>query len=158
MKEKSKFATNKKLNQLGKLFPHLVHFIHNKISNYHFIISINKQKRMSSAAAKKAPAAPAAAAAAPASAGDKKAVVVSKGATKKGICVRDVDGSRFVKTYAAYLKSSGKIQLPKWADIVKTSHSKQLPPLDDDWFYIRLGLLTFFFIIAVIAFPNINNY
>lgn len=32
-----------------------------------------------------------------------------------------------------------QLQLPAWVDIVKTSKSKELPPLDPDWYYIRAG-------------------
>jgi len=55
----------------------------------------------------------------------------------KGVTVPDVHGSDFVKAYARHLKRSGKVVLPKWVDIVKTSVTKELPPSDPDWFYIR---------------------
>ncbi|CAJ1441998.1 unnamed protein product [Effrenium voratum] len=31
----------------------------------------------------------------------------------------------------------GRFELPKWADVVKTSKSKELPPYDPDWLYVR---------------------
>merc|ERR1712157_81234 len=31
----------------------------------------------------------------------------------------------------------GRFEIPKWADIVKTSKHKELPPNDPDWLYVR---------------------
>ncbi len=49
------------------------------------------------------------------------------------------------------LLSSGKLEIPKWVDIVKTGTNKELAPYDPDWFYIRAGMhlldiLIFFFV------------
>ncbi|XP_037078975.1 40S ribosomal protein S19-like [Pollicipes pollicipes] len=33
--------------------------------------------------------------------------------------------------------NSGKVKVPDWADIVKTSIARELAPYDRDWFYIR---------------------
>ncbi|KAI8614730.1 40S ribosomal protein S19-A [Chytriomyces sp. MP71] len=54
-----------------------------------------------------------------------------------GVTVKDVSAHSFVKAYAAYLKRTGKLEVPKWVDIVKTSTHKELAPYDPDWFYIR---------------------
>jgi len=35
--------------------------------------------------------------------------------------------------------SSGKLEIPKWVDIVKTGTYKELAPYDPDWFYVRAG-------------------
>ncbi|KAL6013446.1 Protein component of the small (40S) ribosomal subunit [Asimina triloba] len=51
--------------------------------------------------------------------------------------VKDVSPHDFVKAYAAHLKRSGKVELPDWADIVKTARFKELAPYDPDWYYIR---------------------
>lgn len=40
---------------------------------------------------------------------------------------------------AAFLKKSGKLDVPKWVDIVKTATHKELGPKDADWFYTRVG-------------------
>lgn len=56
-----------------------------------------------------------------------------------GITVKDVSPHEFIKTYAAYLKRSGKLEVPKWVDLVKTGSFKELAPLESDWFYIRVG-------------------
>jgi len=53
------------------------------------------------------------------------------------VTVKDVAASDFVNAYAGFLKRSGKLEVPKWVDIVKTSASKELAPYDSDWFYIR---------------------
>eukprot|EP01136_Pigoraptor_vietnamica_P035047 Opistho-1_new@99775 len=54
-----------------------------------------------------------------------------------GTTLKDVNSHDFVRAYAAFLKRSGKIEVPKWADIVKTGTHKELAPYDADWFYIR---------------------
>lgn len=46
----------------------------------------------------------------------------------------------FITAYASHLKRSGKIDVPIWADIVKTGSYKELGPYDPDWFYVRAGL------------------
>ncbi|EFJ08602.1 hypothetical protein SELMODRAFT_153225 [Selaginella moellendorffii] len=51
--------------------------------------------------------------------------------------VKDVSSHEFVRAYAAHLKRSGKVELPPWTDIVKTSVAKELAPYDPDWFYVR---------------------
>ncbi|KAL0377581.1 UNVERIFIED_CONTAM: 40S ribosomal protein S19-1 [Sesamum radiatum] len=51
--------------------------------------------------------------------------------------VKDVSPHEFVKSYAAHLKRSGKMELPEWTDIVKTGVLKELAPYDPDWYYIR---------------------
>lgn len=55
------------------------------------------------------------------------------------VTVKDVDAHAFIKTYAAYLKRSGKLEAPKWVDLVKTGTFKENAPLDPDWFYHRVG-------------------
>jgi len=55
----------------------------------------------------------------------------------RGITVKDVSSQEFIAAYAKYLKKSGKVELPKWADIVKTAAFKELAPYDPDWYYIR---------------------
>jgi len=45
----------------------------------------------------------------------------------------------FITAYASHLKRSGKLEVPVWADIVKTGAYKELAPYDPDWFYVRAG-------------------
>ncbi|KAJ3188263.1 40S ribosomal protein S19 [Gaertneriomyces sp. JEL0708] len=54
-----------------------------------------------------------------------------------GVTVKDVSSHAFVKAYAAYLKRTGKLEVPKWVDLVKTAPYKELAPYDQDWFYVR---------------------
>ncbi|CAJ0648633.1 10159_t:CDS:2 [Entrophospora sp. SA101] len=54
-----------------------------------------------------------------------------------GASVKDVSPHEFVKAYADFLKKSGKLEIPKWVDLVKTGPYKELAPYDPDWFYIR---------------------
>eukprot|EP00967_Tisochrysis_lutea_P039763 scaffold47691_cov39-Tisochrysis_lutea.AAC.1 len=57
----------------------------------------------------------------------------------RGVNVKDVPSDQFVVAYAAHLKRIGKIEVPKWADLVKTGSYKELAPYDPDWYYIRAG-------------------
>lgn len=55
--------------------------------------------------------------------------------------VKDVAAPNFITAYAAYLKRSGKLEVPKWADLVKTGTYKELAPYDPDWFYTRVAAI-----------------
>lgn len=55
--------------------------------------------------------------------------------------VKDVPPDAFVREMALFLKRSGKIELPKWVDIVKTGSFKELSPYDPDWFYTRCAAI-----------------
>jgi len=50
------------------------------------------------------------------------------------VCVKDVDQQEFVKAFSQFLKNSGKVKVPEWADIVKTATHKELAPYDPDWY------------------------
>eukprot|EP00127_Corallochytrium_limacisporum_P007110 Clim_evm29s242 gene=Clim_evmTU29s242 len=54
-----------------------------------------------------------------------------------GATVKDVTPSEFITAYAAFLKQSGKMDVPAWAELCKTGVNKELAPYDRDWFYIR---------------------
>jgi len=54
-----------------------------------------------------------------------------------GVSVKDVEAHKFIDAYAAFLKRQGKLPIPGWVDTVKTSHSKEMPPLNNDWYYVR---------------------
>ena len=58
-----------------------------------------------------------------------------------GTTVKDVAAHDFVRAYAAFLKRSGKITPPKWAELVKTAVYKELSPYDPDWFYVRCAAI-----------------
>jgi small subunit ribosomal protein S19e len=55
----------------------------------------------------------------------------------KGTTVKDVQSHAFVTAYAQHLKKQGKMELPKWVDIVKTATFKELAPYDPDWYFVR---------------------
>jgi small subunit ribosomal protein S19e len=57
------------------------------------------------------------------------------------VTLKDVAADRFIAAFAAHLKKSGKLEVPKWADLVKTATHKTLAPYDDDWFYIRCAAI-----------------
>ena len=55
----------------------------------------------------------------------------------KGVTVKDVSADEFIKSFASFLKKSGKFKVPEWASYVKTGCNKVLAPYDPDWLYIR---------------------
>ena len=59
----------------------------------------------------------------------------------RAICVRDVNSADFIAAYAAHLKTTGHIELPKWVDYAKTGVLKELPPIDEDWYYVRCAAI-----------------
>lgn len=67
---------------------------------------------------------------------------ISNNTPEDGVCgvtVKDVPANDFIVAYAAHLKRTGKMEMPKWADLVKTAKFKELAPYDPDWYYIRAG-------------------
>lgn len=58
-----------------------------------------------------------------------------------GVNVRDIPSQVFIAELAAHFKKSGKLQVPGWVDIVKTGASRELPPSDPDWFYVRTAAI-----------------
>ncbi|CAK9021568.1 40S ribosomal protein S19-2 [Durusdinium trenchii] len=57
--------------------------------------------------------------------------------TKTGVTVKDVPAQGFIEKYAQHLKRQGKMEIPKWVDIVKTGTHKELAPYSPDWYYVR---------------------
>ncbi len=54
--------------------------------------------------------------------------------------VKDVSAAEFIKACAAALKKrSVDFALPDWAEYVKTAVGRELPPLDPDWYYVRMA-------------------
>ena len=52
---------------------------------------------------------------------------------------KDVEAMKLIQAYADFLKRSGKIELPKMHDIMRTRVFSDYIPLDEDWYYIRCG-------------------
>lgn len=51
---------------------------------------------------------------------------------------RDVPAQKFIEAYASFLKRQGKLEVPGYVEIVKTSAGNELPPQDaEGWFYMR---------------------
>jgi small subunit ribosomal protein S19e len=44
-------------------------------------------------------------------------------------------------TRPSFFIRSGKVKLPEWVDVVKTSTTKELAPYDPDWYYTRCASL-----------------
>ncbi|CEM31652.1 unnamed protein product [Vitrella brassicaformis CCMP3155] len=55
--------------------------------------------------------------------------------------VKDVAAETFIHAYAKQLKRSGKLEIPEWAEYVKTSHGRELAPYDPDWLYVRCAAI-----------------
>merc|ERR1711924_421477 len=55
--------------------------------------------------------------------------------------VKDVETHTFINAYAKHLKRSGKIELPKWVEFVKTAPFKELAPYDEDWYFVRAAAI-----------------
>ncbi|CDK27892.1 unnamed protein product [Kuraishia capsulata CBS 1993] len=55
-----------------------------------------------------------------------------------GYSVRDVPAQDFINAYATFLQKQGKLEVPGYVDIVKTSAGNELPPQEaETWFYKR---------------------
>ncbi|CAE8601378.1 unnamed protein product, partial [Polarella glacialis] len=48
------------------------------------------------------------------------------------VTVKDVEPEAFIKAFSQHLKRQGRFEIPKWADVVKTSKAKELPPNDPE--------------------------
>jgi small subunit ribosomal protein S19e len=55
--------------------------------------------------------------------------------------VKDVEPHEFIAAYAAYLKKAGKIELPKYVDVIKLGCFKEQAPTDPDWYYTRCAAI-----------------
>ncbi|KHN72776.1 40S ribosomal protein S19S [Toxocara canis] len=55
----------------------------------------------------------------------------------KPTSVKDVDQHEIVRQIAGFLKKSGKVKVPEWSDLVKLGITKELAPVDADWYYVR---------------------
>merc|ERR1712080_420650 len=55
-----------------------------------------------------------------------------------GVSVRDVPAQEFINAYAKFLQRQGKLEVPGYVDLVKTSAGNELPPQEaETWFYKR---------------------
>ncbi|AWU74940.1 uncharacterized protein C5L36_0B02040 [Pichia kudriavzevii] len=55
-----------------------------------------------------------------------------------GVTVRDVSAHEFINAYAQFLQRQGKLEVPSYVELVKTSAGNELPPQDaEGWFYKR---------------------
>lgn len=62
--------------------------------------------------------------------------------------IQDVEPEKFISAFSQHLKRQGRFELPKWADVVKTSKAKELPPSDpaapvNGWVGNKMGDETF---------------
>lgn len=52
---------------------------------------------------------------------------------------KDVEAMKLINAYANFLKKSGKIELPKLHDLMRTKVFSEYSPYDNDWYFIRCG-------------------
>ena len=52
---------------------------------------------------------------------------------------KDVEAMKLILAYADQLKRSGKIELPKFHDIMRTKVYSEYSPYQEDWYFIRCG-------------------
>lgn len=58
------------------------------------------------------------------------------------VSVKDVPVDEFLKRLKDYIKKNvPEVQMPEWAKYVKTGPSKQRPPDDPEWWYMRAASL-----------------
>ncbi len=58
------------------------------------------------------------------------------------VSVKDVPADIFLKKLRDYIKRNvPEVQMPEWAKYVKTGPSKQRPPDDPEWWYMRAASL-----------------
>ncbi len=55
--------------------------------------------------------------------------------------VYDVPVAELIEKVAGILKENEKIVPPEWAENVKTGAHKELPPANDDWWYVRCAAI-----------------
>ncbi|KAF5097445.1 hypothetical protein D0Z03_001411 [Geotrichum reessii] len=52
--------------------------------------------------------------------------------------VRDIPAQQFIDAYATFLRRQGRLEIPGYVELVKTSAGNELPPQDSaEWFYKR---------------------
>ena len=52
---------------------------------------------------------------------------------------KDVEAMKLIQAYADFLKRSGKVELPKLHDIMRTKVFSEYSPYQEDWYFIRCG-------------------
>jgi len=71
----------------------------------------------------------------------KSSKVSREGGASTGATVKDVPAQDFIVALAQHFKKSAKLEVPEWADLVKTASFKELPPQDPDWYFVRAASL-----------------
>ncbi len=51
--------------------------------------------------------------------------------------INDLGTGKVIEKTAEALKKVPEIQAPKWSEFVKTGTSRERPPVDQDWWYVR---------------------
>lgn len=73
------------------------------------------------------------------------------------VSIRDVDSDALVKKAAEELKN--KIKMPDWASFVKTGVSRQRPPEQSDWWYVRAAsILRRIYLSGPIGVERLKSY
>ncbi|MFC1685935.1 30S ribosomal protein S19e [Nanoarchaeota archaeon] len=57
--------------------------------------------------------------------------------TEQATSLYDLEGGKYTTKLASKLKEMGEFEMPEWANYVKTSSTKERPPIDLNWWYAR---------------------
>ena len=72
---------------------------------------------------------------------------MSKKLSTGGVNVKDVAADKFIAAYAELLKRKSiqkdGFAVPTWTDTIKLGAFNELGPLDNDWFFTRIGWMPF---------------
>lgn len=51
--------------------------------------------------------------------------------------IYDIETGKLIEKASKHLKEEKIVEMPEWAKFVKTSHGKERPPMNNDWWYMR---------------------
>jgi small subunit ribosomal protein S19e len=71
----------------------------------------------------------------------------------------EIESQKFLKALAEKLKTIPEFKMPGWALFVKTSHGRERPPLDNNWWYIRAAsILRKVYIKGIVGVGKLRTY
>jgi len=51
--------------------------------------------------------------------------------------LQDISAPTFIKYFSRHLRRTGKVEPPKWAELVKTGITRYNAPANPDWYFVR---------------------
>ncbi len=55
--------------------------------------------------------------------------------------LRDVEPEKLIRALSEEFKKMDELKPPEWAKFAKTGRHKEMPPMEKDWWYVRLGAI-----------------